>query len=237
MTADEWANWIAEHDTTTELEAALERDPSLATQRTSLGNTLLHEAAWHKRASLVAALLAARADPNARGDLGRTPLHCAVHDCAAAEAAPIVRLLLAHYALPELEDSAGHTVAEAAAFEIWDDQAAILALLGAPTPVESAPISGDDAAATIAALQAIQTEGATARAITLLLRAFRDGTTATVPPDADPTCVGELQQLLDAVARTTWAPAVRAWLRGFKPGHAKRLLRLYRSPNGSAASR
>jgi hypothetical protein len=235
MTIDDWANWIAEHETPTELETALARDPSLATQRTSLGNTLLHEACWLKRQALVAALLDAGADVNARGDHGRTPLHCAVNDAPAARALPIVRLLLARGARPDLEDNAGFTVAAFAEQEIWDDRDAVLALLGAGPSRAAAP-SSSDYAATVAHIGAIRTENDTAAAIAALLEAFRDERGAPWPPvtarfpAADPTCIADLARLLDELAATSWAPAARAWLRAaFKPAHAQRLLQLYRS--------
>ena len=49
--------------------------------------TPLHEAAWYGDAEAIKALLAAKADPNARDELGQTPLH-------RARSAKAIKLLL-----------------------------------------------------------------------------------------------------------------------------------------------
>jgi hypothetical protein len=229
MTPDEWADWIANHDDVAELERALTADPALASARTTLGNTLLHEACWHKKLPYVELLVGAGADVNARGDLGRTPLHCAVHDAPPDEALPIVQFLLAHRAMPELEDAAGFTVAEYAKREIWDDPNEVLSVLG-ETRVEivRAP---SDFEGTVAHIEAIRREGETIRAVQRAIDAFRDGTRFDLAqaPDADAQCLGELQRILDTIAATSFADAARALLRErWKPAHAARLVGAYR---------
>jgi hypothetical protein len=223
MTPDEWADWIAAHDDVAELKRALKKDPTLARARTGSGNTLLHEACWHKKLAMVELFVAAGADVNARGDLGRTPLHCAVHDREAEDALPIVRFLVENDALPELEDGVGHTVAEYARREIWDDPNEVLAAIGAKPVVEQRVPS--DYEGTVAQIRAIQSEGETIIALRRMIEAFRDGTRFDVP---DVLALREFQMILDTVAATSWAKAARELLREqFKPAHAKRLLGLY----------
>ena len=230
MTPDEWADWIGANDDAAELKRALWADPSLATVRTEEGGTLLWHACWHKKLAMVQLLVAAGADVNARGDLGRTPLHCAVHDTAPEDALPIVRFLLEHGALPELEDRAGHTVAEYARYQIWDDPNEVLALLGA-APVVKAHV-GDDYESTLAQVRSIQSEGDTISGLRRMIEAFRDGKPfdSSEVPTADASVLQEFQMILDAVAATSWAEPARKLLREqFKPAHAKRLLG-YRKP-------
>ncbi|MCW5807636.1 MAG: ankyrin repeat domain-containing protein [Deltaproteobacteria bacterium] len=215
MTASTWADRFADAATSAaELAAVLRADPELARARTTLGNTLLHEACWHKRTDLVETLLDAGADPNARGDLGRTPLHCAVNDAPAAAALPLVERLLARGAVRDLEDDLGFLPAEWAAREIWDDRTAVLALLGpaAPQPPDPTPI-----------------------ALARLLDAFRDGRPLDVAAATarltgiDRACVDDLARILTEIAGTSWSAAARALLASsFKPAHIHRWFAAYR---------
>lgn len=228
-TVDDWADWIAGRGDPAELEEALRSAPALVSARTDLGDTLLHEACWHKRLPLAALLVSAGADVNARGDLGRTPLHCAVHDTAAAEALPLVRLLVEHHALPEREDALGFTVAEYARRELWDDPSELLAVLGAAPGAQEEKI--DTFEATVARMNAIEAEAHTALALFQLLEAFGEGRRfepSTALPRADVACLKDAQQILEAIAGTSWAGAARQLLRRYvKPGHVHRLLAPY----------
>jgi hypothetical protein len=230
-TADEWAHWIGEHDDPAELKRALKKDPSLARARTTEeGNTLLHWACWHKKLAMVELLVAAGADVNARGgDFGFTPLHCTVHDADPEEALPVVRFLVEHDALPELEDRFGHTVPEFVKREMPLDPNAVLAVLGAK-PVDTLR-TPPDYEGTVAVLRSIQSEGETISGLRRMIEAFRDGARFDISqvPGADASCLQELQMILDTVAGTSWAEAARKLVREqFKPAHAKRLLGFYR---------
>ncbi len=214
MTVDEWASRLAQGDCAGELAAALSTEPALAFARTALGNTLLHEACWAKRVASARALLDAGADPNARGDHGRTPLHCAVHDAPMARVTPLVHLLVERRADPTLVDDAGFTVAETARREIWDH------------PNESLP-QLDPALA----VRAIEMHAHTAVAVMRLLEAFRDERAApdvSDLPAADPRCVADLASILAAIARTSWVSALRDLLAAeLVPAHVHRLLARY----------
>jgi ankyrin repeat protein len=215
MSAGEWADRFSERGfDVAALAAELRDDPALATARTSLGNTLLHEACWHKRLEAVEVLLAAGADVNARGDHGRTPLHCAVNDAPAAEALPIVQLLLDRGAVNGLDDDVGFTPAEWAAREIWDDREAVAELLG---PAE--PASLDQ----------------TPLALMRLLDAFRDGQPLDVDAATsrltgiDRRCIDDFAALLAMLASTTWGEPARALVATrFRPAHIHRWFAAYR---------
>lgn len=235
MNVDDWANRISEDDVFGELEAALRDDPELSSAKTSLGDTLLHEACAHKRLALVDLLLAAGADVNARGDHGRTPLHRAVHDAPLAKALPIVRRLVEHRAVCDLEDEIGFTVAEHAAQEIWDDPEPVLLVLG--TSLAKEGLAGRDIATIAARPDDIEARAHTAVSILRLLEAFRDarelGPAITQEyPAANMRCVEDLRHILDTIAATSWGAAARGVLRmRFKGGHVHRLMNAYFAPN------
>jgi ankyrin repeat protein len=77
------------------VKALLALDPKLVDARDSDGSTPLHCASWKGHPAVVAVLLAAGADVNARNSnehWGTTPLHAAAH----ANQAAIAQLLLDH---------------------------------------------------------------------------------------------------------------------------------------------
>jgi len=67
------------------VEQLLVADPARVASTTDLGNTPLHEAVRFSRPEIAAMLLAAKADPNARGESENTPLHLAVERDALPE--------------------------------------------------------------------------------------------------------------------------------------------------------
>jgi len=214
VTVDDWARLLGEGDCADELARALRSDEALVSARTSLGNTLLHEACWTKRVASARVLLDAGADPNARGEHGRTPLHCAVHDAPMAQVAPLVQLLVERRADPTLADETGTTVPEDARKEIWDH------------PNEPALPADPESA-----VRAIETRAHTAVAMMRVLEAFRDEHGApdlADLPAADRRCIADLISILDAVSQTSWASAARDVLAvGLLPAHVERLLDRY----------
>ncbi|NUP05566.1 MAG: hypothetical protein HOW73_05850 [Polyangiaceae bacterium] len=122
---------MIEADDEAGLKLALTRDPKLISAKSILGDTLLHEACREKKLWAVTLLLEHGAAPNAPGDLGFTPLHCAVRDCPVARAEPVVARLMKHHADPSLRDASGADVFQHVVdrHEIWDDPSRIVALL------------------------------------------------------------------------------------------------------------
>lgn len=106
----------------------LDRDPSIANARSEEGNTALYIACWGKQPQMVGLLMAHDPDVNARGYLGRTPLHYAVHEGGMLSAA-IVRSLLMSGADPAVRDDLGLTVAEWAKVEMTEGLVEVLDLL------------------------------------------------------------------------------------------------------------
>ena len=197
-----------------ELEALLASDPGLVHARTSLGDTLLHEACWHDRDELVTLLIDAGADVNARGEHGRTPLHCAVNDAPAQEMVPLIRALRDAHAVVELEDELGFTVEETLLREAWDDPQPALDALGVAAPSHATTAQ----------------YWRTGYAIEQLLSAFRDQLPLHAEPssEVDDGCVRDLQSVLALIASTSWAAPLRTWLRTrYKPNYANRIYAIY----------
>jgi ankyrin repeat protein len=107
---------------------ALRSAPSLVDARTSDGDTALHIACWQKQISIVGLVLGYHPDVNARGAYGRTPLHYAVHE-GRAISAPIVGMLLAAGADPNIRDQLGYSVEDWAKIEMDDGLAEVLDML------------------------------------------------------------------------------------------------------------
>ena len=94
---------IGESKTASQLTALIDANPSLVTDRDSVGGTLLHHAVSDGRPEIIRVVLDHGCDPNAKGFLGFTPLGSAImndrHD--------IVETLLAHGADPNAETATG----------------------------------------------------------------------------------------------------------------------------------
>jgi ankyrin repeat protein len=95
----------AEEGDLTTLRALLQAHPERVNDRSELGDTPLHCAAYQKQDKAVKLLLDAGADLDARGDHGRTPLHCA----AVAGAVETARLLIQRGADLEAVDERDQT--------------------------------------------------------------------------------------------------------------------------------
>lgn len=108
---------------------ALETDPSLALTANPDGDTLLHFACWAKQLAAVEFLIAARANVDARGCYGRTPLHYAVHE-GGANTEAVVRALVGSGADPAILDDNGYTPEAWACVEMVEGLHAVRALLG-----------------------------------------------------------------------------------------------------------
>lgn len=203
------------------LQAMIDERPALVHERSQMGNTLLHEACWHKRHDLARVLIAAGADVNARGDLGRTPLHCAVNDAAADRMVPVIRALVEAHAVTELEDKLGFTVEETLLREVW----------GAPAPALDA--MGIAAPSYLPSTRHFET----GRAIDDVLRAFRDGRPLgdlELEGEVDERCVRDLQAILTQLAATSWVEPLRVWLRTtYKPAYANRFYAIYAAAAGT----
>lgn len=90
------------------VKTLLATDATLLDARDKDGSTPLHCAAWKGHEAVVAVLLQAGADTNARNTnehWGTTPLHAAAH----ANQAAIALLLIDHGADPNARDMTGHT--------------------------------------------------------------------------------------------------------------------------------
>ncbi len=114
------------------VRSLLESDAGLIGARDSDGSTALHCAAWKGHPAVVALLLGAGAEVNARNHnehWGTTPLHAAAH----ANHAPIVRLLLDHGADPGALDQNGRTPMDHTAFHKATAAAKVLASVS-PAP-------------------------------------------------------------------------------------------------------
>jgi ankyrin repeat protein len=94
---------IGESKTATQLTALIEANPSLVTDRDSVGGTLLHHAVSDGRPEMVRALLDHGCDPDAKGFLGITPLGMAITE----NRLDIVEILLAHSADPDAKTGFG----------------------------------------------------------------------------------------------------------------------------------
>src|SRR5687768_10735833 len=91
------------------------------------GDTALHVFAWRNDFEAVQLLLAAGADPNARGEMDETPLHIAVHQGNAR----MVQVMIAAGARADMRCEFGDTPAERAALK-GGEIAALLANATSP---------------------------------------------------------------------------------------------------------
>ncbi|WAS97901.1 ankyrin repeat domain-containing protein [Nannocystis punicea] len=223
-----------------EVTAAVRADPPLLSARTADGDTLLHIACWQKQAAIVAMLLTRGADANARGFHGRTALHYAVHDGREVSVA-IVRSLLDHGADPGLRDDGGYTPDARARQEMWGPALdGVLAQLGSSRRPAGPVLVSDDHAEVLAQVRALEAHSHTLVALSRLLAAFTDGPGADALPPAhglpaaDLRCLADAQRVLDALATTSWAAPLRAWLRTeATPALLEQLLRSYRESDVS----
>lgn len=94
---------IADSRTAAQLTALIEANPSLVTDRDSVGGTLLHHAVSDGRAEMVRVALDHGCDPNAKGFLGITPLGTAITE----NRTDIVEILLGHGADPDAKTGFG----------------------------------------------------------------------------------------------------------------------------------
>lgn len=107
---------------------ALRADPSLVSVRTVDGDAPLHIACWQKQLAIVGTLLGYGPDLDALGAYGRTPLHYAVHE-GGAISVPLVGMLLAAGARPDLRDENGFGVEDWAKIEMSDGLEGVLDLI------------------------------------------------------------------------------------------------------------
>ena len=101
------------------LLSILDRKPTAVAERNPLGDLPLHTACSMKNFDAAQLLIQRGAPVNARGDYGRTPLHCAVCD-SGDECIPTVQLLLDSGADPTLNDATGMSVLAFARQEQYD---------------------------------------------------------------------------------------------------------------------
>lgn len=194
---------------------ALSALPSLLRSTTSDGDTALHIACWQKRQALVERLLELGAAVDARGFVGRAPLHYAVHE-GSAQSVPLVRALLRAGASPTMRDDQGFTPAEWADIEIYDEAARneVRALL----ETDDASPSGLRDLLERTLDHAGEPRAQTAVALGRLRAAFCAGLDCDVDramaglPSADARAVGDAVQLLGALSRSSWGEPLRAWL-------------------------
>ena len=107
-----------------DVQKLLKADPKQRDVRTELGSTPLHLAAMNPDTSALKALIAAKADPNARDNEGATPLHMAAY----ASRAEHVRLLLEAGADPQAKTDNGRDAGSMARKVKADETAGVLAL-------------------------------------------------------------------------------------------------------------
>src|SRR5574343_188253 len=102
----------------------LQADPKQRDVKTELGSTPLHLAAMNPDTSAMKALIAAKADPNARDNEGATPLHMAAY----ASRPEHVRLLLEAGADPLAKTDNGRDAGSMARKVKADETAGVLSL-------------------------------------------------------------------------------------------------------------
>lgn len=115
---------IARQGSGTEIASLLKADPALRDARTALGSTPLHLAAMNPDRSVMAALLAAGADPNARDGEGSTPIHMAAY----ASRPLHTRQLLEAGADPLIKNNQGRDAAAMARKVKSDETAGVISL-------------------------------------------------------------------------------------------------------------
>ena len=110
----------------------------------SLGNRPLHEACYLKQTAIASFLVSRGADPNANGDRGRTPLHCAVID-PDGESLKICRLLVNNGADVNLTDNLSQQNVLGYAVRELADESTInyLQQVGAAMDIEAAMLRND----------------------------------------------------------------------------------------------
>jgi hypothetical protein len=227
--ADEALAALEVHDAAALVEL-LEREPGLAKAHLDDGDTLLHWACHHKFLEGVELLLSARADVNAKGHFGRTPLQHAVNDCAPDEARPLVEALLAAGADPRIENDGGFDALRWAQQELWEPDAALFARLGGADRLHS---SGDDVEAHVRFLEArSHTELAAWEVLQAWARADVAPATAQLP-SADGPALEALHRLLEALDGSPWAPLFHAMAKRLTPADLRATVEaVLRPPRG-----
>jgi ankyrin repeat protein len=129
MSPDELSDLIEDGDVEG-VAAALRKDASLVERPNHDGDQPLHIACWQKQFGVIGVLFAYEPDVNARGALGRTPLHYAVHE-GGPVSVPIVGALLDRGADPSIRDDNGFTVEDWAKIEMDEGLPQVLSLLRA----------------------------------------------------------------------------------------------------------
>jgi ankyrin repeat protein len=134
VTPDQLAEKIEQGDVKAVAEA-VRADPSCVSALTAAGDMPLHLACWHKQIAIVGTILAYHPAINACGAYGRTPLHYAVHE-GRFISVPIVGLLVALGADPNIRDDNGFSVEDWAKIEMYEGLAEVLDMLRRSAPAK-----------------------------------------------------------------------------------------------------
>jgi len=156
---------------------------------------------------------------NARGDAGRTPLHCAVHEGRQASL-DLVRRLMERGANPGLKDDAGFTVAASARTEMTECLDEVLVLLGAPpAPGPRAAVTELDFSDVVARVRGLESKSHTAVALSRMVEDFSTGEPVSVKRSTrgleavDQTLLADAEGVLKKLESSAWAEPVREWVR------------------------